>query len=118
MDGQGSTTSAAAEKEPVILLVEDDENDSFFVNRALKKAGVKHQLVQLPDGEEAILYLSGEGQYQDRTRHPLPILILLDLKMPKVSGLGVLSWLQTRPELARVPVVVLTGSILERDREE
>src|SRR3954467_409184 len=106
MVGPGITTGTSVEKGPVILLVEDDVDDAFFVERALNKAGVQHQLVHLRDGAEAIRYLRGEGDYQDRKENPMPSLILLDLKMPTVSGLEVLSWLQKRPDLAKVPVVV------------
>jgi CheY-like chemotaxis protein len=104
--------------EALILLVEDDENDALVAERALRKAGVRNSIRHVTDGEQAIHYLSGEPPYQDRTRNPLPGLILLDLKMPKFSGFDVLSWLQTRPELSSIPVVVLTGSLHPEDRKQ
>jgi DNA-binding response OmpR family regulator len=62
------------------------------------------------DGEMAVAYLSGQGQYADRNRYPLPALMLLDLKLPRKSGLEVLTWLREQPGLKRLPVVVLTSS--------
>jgi CheY-like chemotaxis protein len=100
----------------IILLVEDDPNDAIIARQALSKAGITHKIVHLRDGEEAIHYLGGEPPFNDRTKSPLPALVLLDLKMPKYSGFDVLTWLQSRPELAKVPVVVLTGSIYAEDR--
>ena len=102
--------------EPLILLVEDDENDALFAIRALKRAGVTHPVTHLWNGEEAINYLAGYTPYHDRAKHPLPCLVLLDLKMPKFSGFDVLHWIQSQPQLANIPVVVLTGSIYEEDR--
>ena len=99
----------------VILLVEDDLNDALLAEKALRKAGILHPIIHLNDGEEAIKYFSGEAPFDDRTRHPLPMLVLLDLKMPKLTGFDVLTWLQNRPELAAIPVVVLTGSIHPED---
>lgn len=62
------------------------------------------------DGEEAIAYLSGEGEYSNREKYPLPILMLLDLKLPRKSGHEVLEWLRSQPGLRRLTVVVLTAS--------
>src|SRR3954471_2172026 len=104
---------------PIILLVEDDPNDALLAERALRKAGVTHKIIHLHDGEEAIKYLGGESEFTDRVKHPLPRLVLLDLKMPKLTGFDVLTWLQSRPEIAAmVPVVVLTGSIHPQDIED
>jgi CheY-like chemotaxis protein len=100
----------------VILLVEDDHNDALLAQRALKDAGAAQRVVHLCDGEEAIKYLNGDPPYQDRQTHPPPALVLLDLKMPKLTGFDVLAWLQERPQLAaHIPVVVLTGSIHGED---
>src|SRR5207249_5534648 len=62
------------------------------------------------DGDEAVEYLGGTGRYQDRTRYPLPALVLLDLKLPRKNGIEVLHWLRQQPALRRLPVVVLTSS--------
>ena len=94
----------------IILLVEDDPNDQILINRAIKKANILNPVHVLDDGEKAIQYLSGEGIYSDRTEYPLPILILLDLKMPKKSGLEVIEFVKDKPVIKRIPIVVLTSS--------
>jgi CheY-like chemotaxis protein len=93
-----------------ILLVEDDPSDIFLVRRAFQKAQASCQINVAKDGEEAIAYLSGTGQYSDRERYPLPIFVLLDLKLPRRSGFEVLDWLRQQPALKRLPVVILTSS--------
>jgi CheY-like chemotaxis protein len=94
----------------VILLVEDDPNDVLLLQRAFRKANLLNPLVVVGDGEQATAYLAGEGPYSDRDRFPLPIIVLLDLKLPRCSGLEVLAWLRDQPKLKRLPVVVLTAS--------
>jgi len=101
-----------------ILLAEDDEHDAFFVDRALKKAGLSHRLIRVTNGEECIHYLTGEGEYANRAKYPFPDLVLLDLKMPVISGLEVLAWLENHPQYKGVPIVVLSGSVLPRDRQD
>jgi len=98
-----------------ILVADDDPNDVFFLRRAFQKTGLEHPVVHVTDGQEAIDYLRGEADYSDRSRFPLPALLLLDLKMPKVDGFDVLSWLKNRPDLADLPVVVLSSSSREDD---
>jgi CheY-like chemotaxis protein len=98
-----------------ILLAEDDENDVFFMERAVEKAGISNRLIVARDGVEAVEYLKGEGAYADREIHPLPGIILLDLKMPRMNGFDVLTWLQSRSELSMIPVVVLSSSELGSD---
>jgi len=93
-----------------ILLVEDDLNDVFLIQRAFRKANLANPIQVMKDGEAAVLYLSGQEPYADRDRYPLPILMLLDLKLPRRSGLEVLEWLKQQPKLKRLPVVVLTSS--------
>lgn len=93
-----------------ILLVEDDTNDVFLMQRACRKVELPNPLVVVGDGDEAVDYLSGAGRYADRAAHPLPVLVLLDLKLPRKSGLEVLDWLRRQPALKRLPVVVLTSS--------
>jgi CheY-like chemotaxis protein len=96
-----------------ILYAEDEENDAFFLRRAFHEAGIAHPLVVVTDGQEAIDYCSGEGAYADRSKNPLPCLALLDLNMPKKSGLQVLEWM--RQNLPTVPVIILTSSLQDSD---
>jgi CheY-like chemotaxis protein len=93
-----------------ILVVDDDPNDLVLLQRAFQKARQTSPLHFAKDGEEAIAYLSGQGGYGDRHQHPLPALVLLDLKMPRKSGLEVLAWIRQQPVLKRLIVVMLTSS--------
>jgi CheY-like chemotaxis protein len=93
-----------------VLHVEDDSNDVLLFQHACQKAGVPLQLQSVSDGDEAIAYLEGETKFQDRTQHPLPRLVLLDLKMPRVSGFEVLQWMRKAEQFRDLPVVVLTSS--------
>ena len=93
-----------------ILLVEDDSNDVLLIRRAFDRAGLSSPLHAVEDGEAAVQYLTGEGPYADRARHPLPAIMLLDLKLPRRSGLEVLAWVRGVAELKRLPIVVLTSS--------
>ncbi|MGZ4962803.1 MAG: response regulator [Limisphaerales bacterium] len=104
--------------EKSILLVEDEDNDVFFLKRALKKAGVSAQLYVIPDGQKAIEYLEGLGEFCDRHKFPIPSLVLLDLKLPHVMGLEVLQWIRQQPEFRQLIVIVLTSSRLQRDIDE
>ena len=105
-------------KEPLILLAEDDDNDVFFMQRALLKAEIKFPLQVVQNGQQAVDYLNGEGNFSDRAKHPLPSLILLDLKMPFLDGFEVLDWIRSQSLLKNLPVVVLTSSAEERDRRK
>lgn len=100
---------------PVILLVEDNPDDVLLARRAVKKAALPVSLQAVEDGDEAVAYLGGSGQFGERARHPLPSLVLLDLKLPKRSGLEVLRWVRSQPELDTTPVVVLTSSGEDED---
>jgi len=102
--------------EKTILLVEDDENDVFFMRRALQKAKVNVPLQVVMDGQSAVDYLEGKAEYADRTRYPLPALLLLDLKLPYLHGFDVLAWIGQQPALQGLPVVILTSSPEDRDR--
>jgi CheY-like chemotaxis protein len=97
-------------EQQTVLLVEDNRDDVLLIERAFKKAHVVNPLQVVRDGEQAIAYLSGEPPYSDRQKHPLPALVLLDLKLPRKSGLEVLAWLRQQPGLKRLRVVVLTSS--------
>jgi CheY-like chemotaxis protein len=93
-----------------VLLVEDDASDVLFMRRAWTQAGHATPLVDVSDGEEAVAYLSGKAPYADRARHPFPALVLLDLKIPLLSGLDVLEWIRGNPGVKDLRVVVLTSS--------
>ncbi len=93
-----------------VLLVEDDLNDIFLVKRAFKMARLPDLLQVTTDGQEAILYLRGEGKYADRQAHPLPKLIVMDIKMPRKSGFEVLEWIKQNGPLRRIPVVIVSAS--------
>lgn len=95
---------------PTVLVVEDDPTDTLMIRRAFAKAAVHAQLQMVDHGEAAVDYLAGAGQFADRNRFPLPVMMLLDLKLPRLSGLEVLAWLRQQPGLKRLPVVVLTSS--------
>jgi CheY-like chemotaxis protein len=100
---------------PPILLVEDDASQALLVERVLSKARLANRLLKVRNGDEAIAYLGGRGQYDDRSRHPLPALVLLDVHLPGKSGLEILTWLRERRSLDHIPVVMLSGSAESED---
>jgi len=94
-----------------ILLVEDNPVDILLMQRAFRNETFANTSLQIVrDGDAAVFYLNGDGEYSDRDRYPLPAIILLDLKLPRRSGHEVLVWLRQQPELKRLPVVMLTSS--------
>src|SRR6185436_19106846 len=95
---------------PVILHVEDDPNDVLLFQRAFRKANLAVNIQSVTDGDKAVAYLSGADGYADREKFPLPALILLDLKMPRKSGLEVLAWIRGQASLRRLVVVIFTSS--------
>jgi len=99
----------------VILLVEDREDDILLIRKAFERAGISNPMQVVHDGEEAISYLAGERKFSNRAEYPLPWLILLDLKMPKVDGFEVLKWIRKQPGFSRIVVIVLTSSEQIRD---
>ena len=97
---------------PLFLLVEDNEEDVFFINRAFERAGVENRIVRVKSGPEAIAYLGGD---LDRAQYPLPVMVLLDIKMPGTDGFDVLRWIRHQTQFARLCVVMLTSSDEIRD---
>jgi len=93
-----------------ILLVEDDEDDASLTIMALKRKNLVNNLVRLKDGVEAIDFMWAQGAYKDRELNEFPKVILLDLKMPKMSGIEVLKKLKSDERTKHIPVVVLTSS--------
>ena len=100
-----------------ILHAEDDENDVFFLNLAFQDLGSPHTLQSVPDGEQAIDYLEGTGIFADRANYPLPAFVILDLNMPKKTGLEVLEWIRLQPQFKSLPVVMLTSSLRQEDMD-
>jgi CheY-like chemotaxis protein len=94
----------------MILVVEDQDDDIVLIRRAFHHAGVKNPIFVVNDGREAREYLEGFGKYRNRDEYPLPELILLDLKMPKMGGFELLKWIRAQPALKALRLVVLTSS--------
>lgn len=101
-----------------ILLVEDSDNDAELALRALQKNKISNKIIRLKDGEEAMNFLFGEGEFEGRSIFNQPRVILLDLKMPKVDGLEVLKRVRSTEETRTIPIVMLTSSHEERDLVE
>jgi len=98
-----------------VLLVEDNPDDVLLTSRAFKRANLFSPIQVVEDGDRAISYLSGAPPYNDRDRYPIPVLVLMDLKLPRRSGLEVLKWIRSVPALKSMPVVVLTSSAENKD---
>ena len=101
----------------LFLLAEDSQNDVFLMQQAFKKAGLPNPIQVVSDGQEAISYLKGEGRYSDRAQYPLPMAVLLDLKMARMNGFEVLEWVRKQPNLKRVVVIILTASNRSSDAD-
>src|SRR5262249_8669727 len=101
-----------------ILLVEDNAQDEELTLRALRKSHIMNKVVVAHDGEEALDYLFGRGQYASRNLDLMPAVVLLDLKLPKLTGLEVLRAMRANPLTNRLPVVILTSSNQDRDLVE
>jgi CheY-like chemotaxis protein len=100
---------------PTVLYVEDDPNDVLLMRHAWTKVGIPNPLQVVSDGAEAVRYLSGEGRYANRVEYPIPVLVLLDLKMPRMTGLDVLRWIRSHPALRVLPVIVFSSSRQPKD---
>ena len=103
------------QEQAVILLVEDRGDDILLIQKAFARAQVDNPMQVVRDGEEAIAYLSGEGKFSNRAEYPLPWLVLLDLKMPRLNGFEFLKWLRKWDPGKLIPVVVLTSSVFSAD---
>lgn len=93
-----------------ILIVEDDPADVFFLEKAFERILTNCAVHRVCDGEEARTYLQGTGKFADRKTYPLPSVILLDLRMPRMNGFEFLSWLRSEAELKIIPTVVYSSS--------
>lgn len=98
-----------------ILIAEDCEDDVFLIRRSLQAANIVNPLRVVQDGEQVIAYLTGQPPYDDRAAFPLPGLLLLDIRMPRVDGFEVLKWLRQRAEWRDFPVAAMTSAADIRD---
>jgi CheY-like chemotaxis protein len=98
-----------------ILLVEDLKDDIELTLRVLNKSKLENRIHITRDGQEALDYMYRKGKYEDENKAPMPDLILLDIKLPKVDGLEVLKQLKSDPKFKRIPTVILTVSQREED---
>jgi len=103
---------------PVVLAVEDEESDVFLLQLAFETARISHRLVVLRDGQELIDYLDRRKPFNDGNEFHLPGLLLLDLKMPRMDGFEVLTWLAFHASLQSIPVVVFSASTCEADMKK
>jgi len=99
----------------IVLYGEDDANDAFFMERAFAKLGRREALRIVPNGGIAVQYLEGAGKFADRSQYPDPSLLLLDVKMPEVSGLEALAAVRRRVAFAAIPVAMFTSSTQATD---
>jgi CheY-like chemotaxis protein len=101
-----------------ILLVEDNEDEVFMMQRAFRKANISNSLQVVVDGMEAVEYLEGKGKFTDRTKFPLPVVVFLDLNLPKKGGLEVLEYARQQPQLRKVVINILSSSTRPADIEK
>jgi CheY-like chemotaxis protein len=98
-----------------ILLVEDEENDARLMEMAFKKSGILNPVQWAKDGLEAIAYLNSDGVYANRALYPFPEVLIVDLKMPRMSGLELLAWIRAHPEFKVIPTIIMTSSQQDQD---
>jgi CheY-like chemotaxis protein len=113
--GATPTVDQMNEKAETYLLVDDDENDIFFMEQSFRQTATRFEAVR--DGAEAVDYLTRKGKYKDHERYPLPTMILLDIKMPRMNGFEFLEWLRNESpaDLKLLPVVMMTSSAFDSD---
>jgi CheY-like chemotaxis protein len=108
--GARKDNSTKVENTGAILVAEDNGDDVLLIRMAFQRAGLSNPIAIVSNGEEVVQYLQGEGIYSDREKYPLPSILLLDLKMPRMTGFEVLSWIKQQPAWRSLPVIVLTMS--------
>jgi CheY-like chemotaxis protein len=108
---------ARKDHKPLLILhVEDDENDAILFRKACERAALPAETFCVDAADHARAYLLGDGIYHDRVRYPLPQIIVLDLKMPRMDGFEFLKWLRQDERFAGIPVLVFTASISGEDK--
>jgi CheY-like chemotaxis protein len=100
-----------------VLLVEDNSDDALLMKSAWKSAGITNRLPIVSDGEQALDYLNGRGEFADRVKYPFPVAVFLDLKMPRIDGLDVLAEIRRTAGLRHLHVDVLSASARSADVE-
>jgi CheY-like chemotaxis protein len=118
MNGNNNQLKPSVHHTNTILYAEDDESYALLLECTLKQVGFSHTLRVVGDGSEAMKYLKGDGKYADRSQFPMPNVVLADLKMPRVNGFELLSWIRKSSPCPHVPVVVLTCSDEFREIQE
>jgi len=103
------------EEKLTVVIAEDDEDDITLLENALAEIACEHTVRIVRDGRELLDYLKGEEKYGDRQAYPFPNVLLLDIKMPRLSGMDVLRWLSKHPECSVMPTIVFSASDLEQD---
>ena len=101
-----------------VLHIDDDPNDTELFRAAARKANAQFSIHTVSDGEQAMSYLNGRGIYANRQLYPLPVLVLLDLKMPRATGFEVLQWIRNHRYIGNLPVVIFSGSELQDDIQQ
>jgi CheY-like chemotaxis protein len=107
----GTAAAPFWSKEGPVVIVDDDPYDATLSEGVIDELNPKFPVQILTSGEDLVSYLQGTDLYADRSRYPMPGLVLLDLKMPKMDGFAVLDWLKNHPEYSELPVVVLSGFV-------
>ncbi|MES2308796.1 MAG: response regulator [Verrucomicrobiota bacterium] len=102
----------------VILLVEDSDDDIFLFSISAKKALISSPVHVVRTGQEAMDYLSGNGEHSDRKFSPIPAIVFIDVKIPFVDGFFVLEWIRKQEEFTGIPLIMLSGSNAERDHQK
>lgn len=97
-------------EQKIILIADDSSDDILLTRRALKEAGISNPVHVARDGEEAMKYLAGEGEFADREKHPYPTVLCLDIHLPRRNGVEVLRWMREGRHLEKVTVVILAGN--------
>jgi len=100
---------------PTIFVVEDEESDRIFLQLAFEKAGITNPIQVATDGQQAVDYFKGVGRFADREEFPIPYLVIMDAKLPRVGGLDVLKAIRAQPGLKGVIVLILTASEHSKD---